>query len=66
MSEASLYSRNMLKKGRGHTIALTAIAFDTGSDHIGSLISSTFANGYQVIDCIRFLPAVMAGEVIPF
>jgi len=30
-----------LKKGRGHTIALTAVAFNAGSDHICSLISPT-------------------------
>ena len=55
-----------LKKGRGHTIALTAITFDTSSDHIRSFISSTFADGYQVIDCVGFLSAIMASEVIAF
>jgi hypothetical protein len=54
------------KKGGGHTIALTTIAFDTSCNHIGSFISSTFADGYQMIDCVGFLAAVMAGEVIPF
>ena len=54
-----------LKKGRGHTIAFTAVAFNAGSDHICSLISSTFAYWYQMIHSIGFLAAVMAGEVVP-
>jgi hypothetical protein len=53
-----------LKKGRGHTIALTAVAFDTSCNHIGRFICAAFANGYQVIDCISFLTAVMTSKVI--
>jgi len=52
--------------GLSITFALTAVAFDTSCNHIGSFISSTFANGYQVIDCVGFLSAVMTSEVIAF
>jgi hypothetical protein len=34
------------------------------SDHIACLISSTLADRYQVINCIGFLPAIVAGIVI--
>jgi hypothetical protein len=53
-----------LKKAGGYAVALTAVAFDTSSDHIGSFISTTFRDGYQVIHSISLLPAVMASEVI--
>jgi hypothetical protein len=55
-----------LKKGRGHTIALTAVAFDTSSNHIGRFICATFTYRYQVIDCVGFLSAVMTSEIIAF
>jgi len=53
-----------LKKGRGHTIALTTITFDASCHHIRRFICATFANGYQVIHSIGLLSAVMASEVI--
>ena len=57
-------SGSALKKGRGHTIALRTIALRAASHHIRSFISSTLADRYQVINCIGFLTAVMAGIVI--
>ena len=53
-----------LKKGGGHTIALTAVTFNASCNHIRSFICAAFANGYQVIHSIGFLSAVMASEVI--
>jgi len=53
-----------LKKGRGHSIALTRVTFDASRNHIGRFICAAFADGDKVIDCVRFLPAVMTSEVI--
>ena len=53
-----------LKKGGGHTIALTAVTFDASCDHISGFICAALADGYQVIHSIGLLSAVMASEVI--
>lgn len=54
------------KKRGGHTIALTAVAFDTSCDHIGSFICAALTYWYHVIYCVGFLAAVMASVVIAF
>ena len=53
-----------LKKGGGHTIALTTITFNASCNHISGFICAALADGYQVIHSIGFLSAVMASEVI--
>jgi hypothetical protein len=55
---------NALKKGRGHTIALTRVTFDASRNHIGRFICTAFADRDEMIDCVGFLSAIMTSEVI--
>jgi hypothetical protein len=55
---------NAVKKGRGHTIALTAVTFNASCNHISRFICAAFRYWNKMVDCVGFLSAVMTGEVI--